>query len=429
MIPEGTLFCNSLYGFALVSQAVQSGDVSFKQNVCTKLEWLLGRIKRLSKRHPFNLNTKLKPEGGIIIAGHSNLLRAAYVLLGGSNESIRRDFDVQSRNIYEAFMTGKTAFPECYQGHTWAQDSVFALESLRLHDILLGTNYSGAYQRWLVELKEHIDPQTGLMVAQIDPSNNKSIEGSRGCATAWGLAYLPQLGPDFARQQYALFKKDWFVPFLGCSGIYEWNGGHETPTNFYAGPVIFGLGAAASGIGIATTRANGDVVEWHRLLRSLEFIGLPTITPAGEKSYFFSLSLLSDVVALWGKTIKRWDAQTEMIEPQPAGQAAPSFDNYYFAIVIATILSSIVTLFLSIRAFKLLRSYLKNSTSESSSSIRPEWSKVTVVALAVQVLCVLLFLVCPIFTWMQIVVFMAIIDLLEEMTIRPAIVGRLYEKS
>lgn len=100
------------------------------------------------------------------------------MLLGGKNEGIKRDFDNESKNIYDAFITGQTAFPECYQEHTWAQDSVFALESLRLHDAMRGTKYSGAYQRWLAELKEHIDPQTRLMVAQIDPSTNKSIEGS-----------------------------------------------------------------------------------------------------------------------------------------------------------------------------------------------------------------------------------------------------------
>lgn len=459
LIPEGTLFCNTLYGFALVNQAVKhpsiesdpSEDRTAKNNqkVCNKLEWLIKRVESLSSRHPFNLNSRLKPQGGIIIAGHANLLRAGYVLLGGTSASIRRDFDTDSKNIYDAFVTAKTAFPECYQGHTWAQDSVFALESLRLHDVLLGTNYSGACERWLAELKEHIDPKTGLMVAQIDPSTNKSIEGSRGCATAWGLVYLPQLGPDFSRAQYARFKRDWFVPFLGCTGIYEWDGGHETPTNFYAGPVILGLGAAASGIGIAASRANGDYESWHRLLRSLEFLGLPTITPTGEKSYFFGLSLLSDVVALWGKSMRRWDApektsllSAESSAPAPAAVQAQSvspskIDKYFIALLIATILSLCLTLLLSLRACKLVSCYskgllstkilsAKEDVTAACTSVKPEWSKVTVVALVVQSICVLLFLVCPLFTWMQIVVFMAIVDLIEEMTIRPAIIGKLY---
>lgn len=453
LIPEGTLFCNTLYGFALVSQTISrsanESDASkvrigkCNEKVCAELEWLIERVNTLSSRHPFNLNSQLKPRGGIIIAGHANLLRAGYVLLGGGNEAIRRDFDTESKNIYDAFLTAKTAFPECYQGHTWAQDSVFALESLRLHDVLLGTNYSGASKRWLAELKEHIDPKTGLMVAQIDPSNNQSIEGSRGCATAWGLVYLPQLGPEFSRVQYARFKRDWFVPFLGCTGIYEWNRGHETPTKFYAGPVILGLGAAASGIGIAASRANEDYESWHRLLRSLELLGLPTIAPTGEKSYFFGLSLLSDVVALWGKSIRRWDAP-EKTSSTPAPKAAqaerispPELDEYYVALLIAAILSSSLTLFLSLRAFKLARNYSvglpsalilseRNESTETCTSVKPEWSKVTVVALVVQTICILLFLICPLFTWMQIVVFMAIADLIEEMTIRPAIIGKLY---
>ena len=42
-------------------------------------------------------------------------------------------------------------------------------------------------------------------------------------------------------------------------------------------------------------------------------------------------------------------------------------------------------------------------------------------------MCVILFLFCPYLTWMQILVFMAIVDLMEEMSIRPGIIGKMYE--
>jgi hypothetical protein len=436
LIPEGTLFCNTLYGFGLISLALTRERNSnspeqksvFKQKVLDRIEWLLGRVEKLEQRHPFTLNTKLKPSGGIIIAGHGNLLRAGYARLGGSNPKILSKFDARSKEIYDAFVTGKTAFPECYEGHTWAQDSVFALESLRIHDQLRGTTYSAAYRRWVKSIEQHIDPTTGLMVAQIDPLTDKNIDGSRGCALSWGLAYMPGFAQAFSASQYPKFKSEWFVPLLGGLAIYEWNHGKSTPTNFHAGPVVFGLGAAASGIGIAACRANQDSVSWNKLLRSLEFFGIPTINCAGEKSYFFNLTLLSDVVAFWGKTITPWDskvgsnsASPERLQQNPTTQSRPAsaqfLDRFVIAIATAAVLSLTSILLLTKRSWLLIA---------NKESFKPGWNRATIVVFALHCLSILLFLFCPTLTWMQILVFMAIADLLEELSIRPGIIGKMY---
>jgi hypothetical protein len=432
LIPEGTLFCNSLYGFGLVSLALaRENNPEFKSRVLQQLEWLLQRVEKLEQRHPFNLNSKLKPSGGIIIAGHGNLLRAGYALLGGTDKNILATFDSRSKEIYDSFITGKTAFPECYEGHTWAQDSVYALESLRLHDSLCGTAYSTACERWVSSIEKHVDPTTGLMVAQIDPVTDTNIEGPRGCALAWGLSYMPAFAPDFSKSQYESFRTNWFVPFLGCIGIHEWNRGIATPTNFHAGPVIFGLGAAASGIGIAATRANNDYVSWNKLLRSLEFLGIPTINCAREKSYFFNLTLLSDVVAFWGKTIRPWSdqdnsktsAQSQNISAQsqvdlPVKSADREFDQFLIAIALVSTFCFLLVGSLGFRAWKLAR---------DRQSVRPGWTRATIIVMSVHCACLLLFLLCPVLTWMQILVFMAITDLMEELSIRPGIIGKMYD--
>ncbi len=437
LIPEGTLFCNSLYGFGLVSLALtRADDIEFKTHVLRKIEWLLKRVEKLEERHPFNLNSKLKPSGGIIIAGHGNLLRAGYALLGGKDKDILATYDSRSKEIYDAFISGKTAFPECYEGHTWAQDSVYALESLRMHDTLYGTAYSAAWRRWAASIEKHVDPTTGLMVAQIDPATDQSIEGPRGCALAWGLSYMPGFAPEFSKSQYEIFRTNWFVPFLGCLGIHEWNHGIATPTNFHAGPVILGLGAAASGIGIAASRANQDHVSWNKLLRSLEFFGLPTINCAGEKAYFFNLSLLSDVVAFWGKTITPWskaappedlvsspstgtDQRVSVANQSSSSQSIDSgFNQFFIAIALVTTVCLLLITGLSYRAWKLVN---------DSTSARPGWTRTSISVVALQIMCVILFLFCPYLTWMQILVFMAIVDLMEEMSIRPGIIGKMYE--
>jgi hypothetical protein len=414
LIPEGTLFCNSLFGFAVVNMGLQcKADDPFRARSIKQVEWLLERVEKLAKRHPFNANDNLNPKGGIILAGHTNLLRAGYVQLGGKNPAIREAFQRESKVIFDAFMATKTGFPECYQGYTWAQDSVYALESLRLCDQINGTEYGAAITKWTDSIRNHIDEKTGLMVAQVDPATGKSIEGARGCAVAWGLTYMPRFDADFARAQYERFKADWLVHFIGCAGVTEWYHGRAEPTNFHAGPVVFGLGMAASGIGIAASRANGDYVSANKLLRSLEFFGVPTVTPSNEKSYFFGVCLLADVVSIWGKT-------TDPISPSESLPEAPVSlppDNYFVAIGIAALISALLILGFLRNVLITLRSNPK--------TVHAGWRQATIVACVLHSIAIGAFFFVPALTWLQIVFFMAVVDMLEELTVRPSIIGKL----
>jgi len=417
LIPEGTLFCNTLYGFAIAELGMgHSEDSGERERAIKKVEWLIRRVEKLATRHPFNQNDHLKPKGGIILAGHTNLLRANYVLLGGQDKTIRADFDRVSQEIFDAVKTSKTGFPECYKGYTWAQDSVFALESLRIHDKVAGTEYSTAIADWVNAVKNHIDLKTGLMVAQVNPETGESIEGARGCAEAWGLAMMNKFDQEFTLQQYERFRDQWFVPFLGCAGVNEWYQGKAEPTNFHAGPVVFGLGMAASGISIATCRANRDFYSQNRLLRSLEFFGLPMLTPTGEKNYMFGVCLLADVVSLWGKTIPVAEGapqQFDSIKEQPP-------DNYGIAIGIAAAICALVVGLLARNVWYNFR--------KDPKVVRPGWRRASVVCFALQVVAIATFLFVPYLTVLQIVFFMALVDMLEELSIRPSIIGKMHRE-
>ncbi len=422
LIPEGTLFCNSLFGFSLVSNGLRfERNHPVRTRSIERVQWLLERCEELSTRHPFNLNDEMKPKGGIILAGHTNLLRAGYLILGGNNPKIREDYDRECQNIFAAFVESKTGFPECYSGYTWVQDSAFALESLRLHDVLSGTKYSAALEKWTKSARNHIDNNSGALVAQVDPVSGASVEAARGCALAWGLVFLPAFDPEFATAQYQLFQKDWVVPFLGCAGIHEFYQGKAVPTNFHAGPVVFGLGAAASGLGIVASRSNHDFSTYNRLLRSLEFFGVPITTPCGERSYFLGTCLLADVVSLWGKTAVRWD-QASIPEAGPDATSAQAgvLDNYLLSIALVGLLCSAVIGLLGRRLGTLLL---------SKDTVDGGWRTATITGIILQGLLATAFFVVPFLSWIQIVILMTIVDMLEEMSIRPSIMGKIYRDS
>jgi len=421
LLPEGKLFANSFYGFALINMSLSNpADTGFRSHALRQLEKLLATIKAMEESYPFSGNAKIKPAGGIIIAGHSNLLRAGYVLLGGDNSAIIEDFHRSSAALNDAFLVGPVPFPECYPGLTWAEDAIFALESLRLHDLIFHSDYTKARCAWLLWMKNHLDKESGMMVSQVNPQTGEIEDGPRGSALSWALTFLPQLDQDFARLQFARFRDKWFVSFAGMLGIYEWYEGKEKPTKFHTGPVVFGLGSAASGIGIAACRANEDYASWHKLLRSLETIGFPLSHIHGEKNYFWGQWLLADELALWGKTICRWDKPhnlTPKINQQPNRQ---SHDTFIFTFLGACLLSIVVILF-----FNRLLIFLIFDRSVQ----RPAWQRATIIAFVFQLLACAIFALFPAISWMQVLLFMAVVTLLEELTIRPSIVAKIFNKN
>ena len=52
------------------------------------------------------------------------------------------------------------------------------------------------------------------------------------------------------------------------------------------GPVIAGVGLAATGFGIAAAKAQNDLPNLKGLLSGLELLGFPLWTPLAQKHYF-----------------------------------------------------------------------------------------------------------------------------------------------
>jgi hypothetical protein len=308
LFPEGRLFSHSFYGFTLVNLAAANPqDEAFRRQVLTELEELIPHAAKIAAQKPFDAGAKLTPKGGIIAAGQVNLLRAGYAILGGKSVPIVEEYHAQSKVIVEAFDRSPVASVESYPGETWPVDNLAALESLRLHDVLYLTTYGRAGERWAQWMVSHVDSTTGMMNMQIT-REGAVVDGPRGCGLSWTLAFLPNIAPDLARQQYGLYREQWFRHPLGTTGIREFPEGRRgTFMDSDTGPIIFGLGTAATGFGIAAAKANHDTENLTGLLRALEICSFPTYSTDLSRSRFFGQVVLADELALWGQTLCRWD--------------------------------------------------------------------------------------------------------------------------
>jgi hypothetical protein len=415
IMPEGPFLTNVFYGYSLVNAALsRPSDEKFKNNALQELERVFSRLPDFRARPPFSWTDKALP-GGIIYAGNVNRLRAGYILLGGKNQDIINGFHDGSRVIFEAFSRADPPFPESFKNLTWTADSICALDSLRLHDKLFDTGYFEVRHKWLAWLKAHLDPQTHLMIAQAGGNENSIVDGTRACAMSWLLSLMPGIDEEFSQQQYSIFRKYWFVPLAGgFLGIQEWYQGREKASDFKPGPVVAGLGAAATGLGIAATRANSDWESWHRILRSLETIGLPLNTIYGEKTYFCGQSLLCDTIALWGKTIVAWKTTPPAALICRAGDVFPL--TVAACAVVYLLLSGI-----------LVREIIVLCTRKDY--IRPETNRITTGIAIFQGTLAAGWILSPLFSWMQIMIIMAITDLMEELILRPRVIARLYREA
>ena len=337
LFPEGRLFSHSFYGFTLINlAAANSQDGAFRQQVLTELEALIPHTEKLGEQKPFDADAKLTPKGGVIAAGQVNLLRAGYAVLGGKDAAILAEYHAHSQVLFDAFGRSPVASLESYPGEIWPVDNVAALESLRLHDALYKTHYVEAADRWAAWMGSHLDPATGMMNMQITFAGDVR-DGPRGCGLSWTLAFLPNLAPDLARRQYELYRAGWFQHPLGTTGIREFPvGRNDTFMDSDTGPIFFGLGTAATGFGIAAAKANHDVGNLTGLLRALELCSIPTYSLDLSRSRFFGQVLLADELALWGKTLCRWDAPAQF----PPAVVPAAEMRHFWVVILATSASS-----------------------------------------------------------------------------------------
>ncbi len=304
--PEGGLFSLSFAGFALAARAVRSNDDQLRAQARAELPFLLQQTMGERDVDPFS-SWGNDPGRGVIWEGHRNLLRAAYVAVGGDDPQIVADFHVGSEHLARAFLAAPSANLESFPHQVWPVDNVVALESLRLHDVFFGTAHAAAIARWLARERRLLDA-TGLPVSEIDLDGERVRDGPRGCALSWTLAFLPALDPALAASLWSTYRSSWSVDVAGLRGFREWPPGRDGVTDADSGPVVSGIGAAASAFGVAAAAANGDDSFRVRMLLALDALTFPGPDVRGELALFGGHVLLADVLALWTSTWTRLDA-------------------------------------------------------------------------------------------------------------------------
>ncbi|WP_433334419.1 hypothetical protein [Spirillospora sp. CA-294931] len=304
--PEGYFFLHALYGLAWVELGTREppGD---RAKALREARWALGRLDSPSGRAPFSPG--LAPPLGVFYRGWSNWLRGGVLSLQPAQRrdagELRR-FGEDSAALGSAFDRSASPYLEAYPGQAWPVDSTVAVASLRLHDALLPARFGATADRWLRDVRQRLDPRTGLFPHRVAPGTGAPAEVARGTSQSIVQRFLPEIDADFAREQYLRFRERYVVSPLGLGpAVREYPKGMDGPGDVDSGPLVLGVSLSATVVTLGAAQTHGDSSLAAALGNYGELAGLPVGTP-WSKRYAFGRLPIGDAFLAWSKTARPW---------------------------------------------------------------------------------------------------------------------------
>jgi len=267
--PEGDLMTYTMPACAYVQ--VGLSDPNRRAEAIRRVEQLLalarpGVLKRVK--------TDARALAGIsdyqkqaVYLGQYNLALGGYRLLGGRR--LADEHKAISDALHAALARGDGRPLASYPHLTWTFDTIPCLVSLRVYDRIAGNARSDAviakHLAWIARRATH--PGAGVPFSQVIPATGKAIAAPRGCELSWRVALTADLDAASAKRLYANYVRSFWLDRKVMAGFAEWPGGKAIKQDFDSGPIVMGIGSAATAFGIAAARAAGDKVRRGRLVR------------------------------------------------------------------------------------------------------------------------------------------------------------------
>lgn len=147
----------------------------------------------------------------------------------------------------------------------WPADQSATLAALSRYDRTHGTHLtSEPLRRYEAVMDTHLG-KDGLPVSEVVGATPTSWL-PRGCALSFTVRYLAEADPQRALALWNRYRQQFLVEQFLITGFREWPLGTDRPADADSGPIVHGVGAAASAFGIAAARA----MRVERLAASLE---------------------------------------------------------------------------------------------------------------------------------------------------------------
>ena len=241
------------------------------------------------------------PHGVFYDAWTTHLLLAAPAGIGEIQDSLA----VRCRRLGAA-LEGDALWIDSYPGQAWPADAVVGAAAL--HDCgRLNPGHAETSRQWLRRVRRHLDPETGLI------PHAAGSPMARGSSSALMVPFLSQIDPRFARDQHRQWRRHFGTHLLAAfPAVREYRHGTEGRGDVDSGPVVLGVSAPASVVGVAAARAAGNGRQAQALRATVELFGLP-VQRGGARRYAFGQLPVGDAFLAWASSVPTAPAR----EPPP----------------------------------------------------------------------------------------------------------------
>jgi hypothetical protein len=295
--PEGSVFLHSLYALAWCDflKGVNRNSSLFQEGI---LE-IGASVDYMSSEQGRSTFSEYQPlVYGAFYTGWSTYVLGRQLELSKRGGSDDRKFKNHCERIAEFLKTSTTPVASSYPGMAWPADMMMCVAALRLHDEMFAPLYTSLIQRWVSKLKANLD-EHGLIPHGVHANTGKSIESARGSSQSLMLVFLHDIDPAFASEQFKVYDSLFVTTRLGLPAIYEYPRGTWGLGDIDSGPVLLGIGGAASIVGMRTL-ATFDHEDAIGVRNGIEAFGLSPRRKE-SKSYFFGTLPIADAFITWAQ--------------------------------------------------------------------------------------------------------------------------------
>ncbi len=178
------------------------------------------------------------------------------------------EHDAITRVLWLSLAAQEGAPIASYPDERWPIDTEIAIAAVAMHDRCRHAPDDAAAARahiaWLTT--RGLDPATQLPWTRGD---TQPALPPRGSDLSWRIALLSSVDPAFAGALYQRYVDRFWRGEGLVRGFAEWGDGRDL-ANADSGPIVGGVGATASTLGIAAAAANGDQARRAILLGQLQ---------------------------------------------------------------------------------------------------------------------------------------------------------------
>lgn len=311
IFPEGRVFTLALYGLAWVDIGRAAKDEATRARALAEARRALALVDAPASREGFG------PAGGlpfgVFYEGWTRHLRAGVLHLAGgaTRDTAFRGACARLDSAYRA----NGPWVESYPGEAWPADAASGAAVLRSCGTLLDPRYTRTAQDWLRAALARADPATGLI-----PHAAGSPQ-PRGESVALMIRFIYEIDPAVAAAQYRGFETTFATRFGGLlPAAREYPRGTSGGGDIDSGPVVLGVSAPASVVGIAAARITGHPAAAADLRATPEVLGVPIQLGRG-RSYAFGKLPIGEAFLAWASVVRPWNQPPAPLSPAPSPYA------------------------------------------------------------------------------------------------------------